>query len=334
MLQNRAPKANVSALGGGVPVNFDDGTVHSIRSISQRGLAAAWARLAKQGLPSFERFDPGPRVHDPKQLVAWKVEATGGQFVFRVLYRGSLVDEAFSDSWAGKTLTEVTPASLRPAIIGASDQCASTGCPIYTVLRTYDGAGHAIDLERLLLPFGKNGGVQMMVGSLQLTSMQGTVERPEVVKHFEARSETILSLRISAASFNEALSKRIGTGSKKPIVFTAAQSEVSALNRAGNLKDATVNRFAVRQQYDLVIAALSFMSELKIDTVEPLVRGNRLDELIVVCKASRLSWPTTTMIIRNRPGCRPATDRELQQGLAIFESLSLSVAQQTLRFWE
>jgi hypothetical protein len=315
-------------------MNFEDGAVQSIRSMSQRGLAVAWARLAKQELPLFEQFDPGPRVHDPKQLVAWKVEAAEGQFVFRALYRGRLIGEAFSDSWAGKTLTEVTPVPLRPAMISASDQCASTGCAIYTILRTHDGEGCAIDLERLLLPFGKNGRVQIVVGSLQLISMQGTVERAKVVKYFEARSETILALRISAASFNESLSERIGTTGKKPRDFAAAQSEVTALNRAGNLKDATVNRFAVRQQYDLVIAALSLLSELKTDTVEPLVRGDRLDELIVVCKASRLSWPTTTMIIRNRPGCRPATDRELQQGLGIFESLSLSVAQQMLRFWE
>jgi hypothetical protein len=197
---------------GGDTLIFRDGTVHSIRSISQRGLAAAWARLAKQGLPSFDEFDPGSRVHDPKQLVVWKVEATQSQFVFRALYRGRLVDEAFNDGWAGKTLTEVTPASLRPAIISASDQCANTGCAIYTVLRTYDGAGYSVDLERLLLPFGQNGRVQIIVASLQLISMEGTVERPKVVKTFEAQSDTMLSLRISAASFNEFRSKPVAVG--------------------------------------------------------------------------------------------------------------------------
>jgi len=188
-------------------LNFENGTVHSIRSISQRGLAASWARLARQGLPPFDQFDPGRRVHDPKQLVIWKVEANNGQNVFRALYRGSLLDQAFKDGWIGKTLAEVTPPSLLSAIISASDHCASTGCAVYTVLRTYDGAGFPIDLERLLLPFGKDGRVQLILASLQLISLEGTVERGTVVGSFEAQAECVLSIRVPAASFPKSRSK-------------------------------------------------------------------------------------------------------------------------------
>jgi hypothetical protein len=184
-------------------LKFENGTVHSIRSISQRGLAASWARLAKNGLPTFDQFDPGPKVHDPKQLAVWKVEVNDAQLVFRAMYRGSLLDEAFNEGWTGKTLAEVTPPSLRPAIVSASDHCVSTGCAIYTVLRTYDGAGLPIDLERLLLPFGKNGRVRIIVASLQLISLEGTVERGKAVENFEAQSNSVLSVRISAASFEE-----------------------------------------------------------------------------------------------------------------------------------
>jgi hypothetical protein len=180
-------------------LNFEIGTVHSIRSISQHGLAAAWARLAKDGLPRFEQFAPDQRVHDPKQLAVWKVETNHAETVFRALYRGSLLDEAFNDGWTGKTLEEVTPPSLQSAIIGASQQCAVTGCAIYSVLRTYDHDGFAIDLERLLLPFGKDGRVQVILASLQLISLQGTVKRREVVGNFEAQCETVLSVTISAA---------------------------------------------------------------------------------------------------------------------------------------
>jgi hypothetical protein len=300
--------------------------------MTQRGLAVAWARLANNGLPSFDQFDPGIEVQDPKQIVAWKVERTEGHFVFRALYRSGLVGEAFDDSWTGKTLAEVTPPSLHVPIIGASDHCASTGCVVYTVLRTRDGAGYSIDLERLLLPFGKNGRVQLILASLQLISMEGTVERSKIFQKFQSHSKTVLSLRISAGSFNENHPRPVVDGGK-PKDYTAAQNEVFALNREGNLKDATVNRFAVGREYGLVIAALSFLSGVKVETIEPLLRADRLDELIVVCKASRLSWPTTTMIIRNRPQCRPSSDRDLQQGLYMFEALSLSVAQQTVRLW-
>jgi hypothetical protein len=195
----------------GLALNFENGTVHSIRSVSQRALAASWARLCKEGLPSFDQFDPEPGAHDPKQLVAWKVVVNDGQLVFRALYRGRLVDEAFSDGWTGKTLREVTPPSLQPAIIGASEHCVSTGCAVYTVLRTYHGAGFPIELERLLLPFGKNGRVKIIVASLQLTSPERTVERDKVAKDFEAQSEAVVSIRISAASINKSGSKPVVT---------------------------------------------------------------------------------------------------------------------------
>jgi uncharacterized protein (DUF2336 family) len=118
----------------------------------------------------------------------------------------------------------------------------------------------------------------------------------------------------------------------KPVDYTQAQSEVAALNRAGKLNDSMVNRFAVKQAYVNVVAALSFMSEVKIEAIEPLIKSDRLYGLIVACKAARLDWSTTRMIIHNRPGCPPVTQQELEQGLEVFESMLLSVAQWTIRF--
>jgi hypothetical protein len=182
-------------------LNFENGTVQSIRSISQQALAAAWTRLAKHGLPSFDQFVPDPRVHDPKQLAVWKVETDNGQRNFRALYRGSLLDEAFKDGWTGKTLAEITPPSLQTAIINASEHCATTGSGVYTSLKTTDGDGFGVDLERLLLPFGKDGRVQTILASLQLISLQGIVKRRDVVANFEARCEIMLSVTIRSASF-------------------------------------------------------------------------------------------------------------------------------------
>jgi uncharacterized protein (DUF2336 family) len=117
-----------------------------------------------------------------------------------------------------------------------------------------------------------------------------------------------------------------------PIDYTEVMNEVVALNRAGKLKDPTVNRFAVRGEHDKVVAALAFMTEVKAEEIEPLMKGGRLYGLIVACKAARLDWSTTTQIIRSRPGCPPVTQRELEQGREVFDALLLSVAQWTIRF--
>jgi hypothetical protein len=183
-------------------VDFASGTIDSIRSISQRALLSYWGRLANGGLVPFEEFEPSSRIHDPKQLAVWKVDAKVGQTHFRALYRGKLLDEAFNEGWAGKTLAEITPPSLRDPIISASNHCASTGCAVYTILRTYDNAGLAIDLERLLLPFGKAGRVQQIVASLQLISLKGVVDRPQVARSVEQKSECVLSIRIPAGGLD------------------------------------------------------------------------------------------------------------------------------------
>jgi uncharacterized protein (DUF2336 family) len=119
---------------------------------------------------------------------------------------------------------------------------------------------------------------------------------------------------------------------RKAIDYTQAQSEVVALNRTGKLGDSLVNRFAVRGEYTHVVAALALKADVKVEAIEPLLEPDRVYGLIVACKAARLSWSTTTMIVRNRPNCPPSTDRELEQCVAVFESLLLSVAQWTIRW--
>jgi Uncharacterised protein conserved in bacteria (DUF2336) len=124
----------------------------------------------------------------------------------------------------------------------------------------------------------------------------------------------------------------VGIVPPTPIDYTQAIGEVVGLNRAGKLGDQAVNRFAVRGEHTNVVAALSFMSEVKIEEIESLMKSDRLYGLIVACKAARLDWSTTTQIIRNRPGCPPVTKQELEQGLEVFDALLLSVAQWTIRF--
>ncbi len=119
---------------------------------------------------------------------------------------------------------------------------------------------------------------------------------------------------------------------RKAIDYTQAQSEVVTLNRTGKLNDSIVNRFAVRGEYTHVVAALALKADVKVEAIEPLLEADRVYGLIVACKAARLTWSTTTMIVRNRPNCPPSTDRELEQCVAVFESLLLSVAQWTIRF--
>ena len=119
---------------------------------------------------------------------------------------------------------------------------------------------------------------------------------------------------------------------RKTIDYTQAHDEVVVLNRTGKLNDSMVNRFAVRGEYTHVVAALALKADVKVEAIEPLLQPDLVYGLIVACKAARLTWSTTTMIVRNRPNCPPSTDRELEQCVAVYETLLLSVAQWTVRW--
>jgi uncharacterized protein (DUF2336 family) len=114
--------------------------------------------------------------------------------------------------------------------------------------------------------------------------------------------------------------------------YAKAQAKIAEISRTGRLNDSTVNRFAVSREYENVVAALSFLAEVPIEVIAPLTKSAEPDGLIVACKAARLNWSTTSMIVLNRPGCAAVAKQELEAGKAVFDALSLSVAQRTIRF--
>jgi uncharacterized protein (DUF2336 family) len=127
--------------------------------------------------------------------------------------------------------------------------------------------------------------------------------------------------------------EQIASPALAPIDYTESEAMVLALNRAGKLGDQTINRFAAQGEYTHIVAALSLLTSVKTEAIEPLITNPRPDGLIVACKASRLDWSTTNMILRNRPHCRPLTRQEFEAGREVFDALSLSSAQRTIRFW-
>jgi hypothetical protein len=180
-------------------MTFRFASVHTIRSPSQRALAHYWDQLAAgRPFPAFTEFRPDPAIHDPKQLVVWNIEGIGRLRKFRALYQGENVADAFNTAWAGKTMEQVVPMSLRRPALDAAKECAATGCMIYMVLSTWDSFDTRIDCERLLLPFGTGGKVEQLLGSLQLTSVPNGARRRKALGHFEIHTEIIKSVSIKS----------------------------------------------------------------------------------------------------------------------------------------
>ena len=122
------------------------------------------------------------------------------------------------------------------------------------------------------------------------------------------------------------------TKAPEPIDYSEAKSSVLALSHAGKLGDSTVNRFAVHGERTNLVAALSLLAEVAIEVIEPLLEESDCYGLVVACRASRLNWQTTLAVIGSRSDARRLTQKELEQAKELFEALSLSIAQRTIRF--
>ncbi len=183
---------------------FKFATPEAIKSVTQRALASYWDHLAAgRAFPAFREFKPEASSHDPKQLVVWNIEGAGRLLKFRALYQGENVAEVFNSSWAGKTMEQVVPMSLRRITLDAAKQCAASGCLIYAIFSTVDANDQRIDCERLLLPFGRDGKVEQLLGSLQLKSTQGMVRRTKVLGDFQLQADVLFSGKI-ASGFTKA----------------------------------------------------------------------------------------------------------------------------------
>lgn len=167
-----------------------------IVSPSQRGLARHWDELAAgRRFPAIEELQPDSDMHDPKQLVIWNVEGDGRRQKFRAFYQGGNIGEAFNSAWAGKTMDQVVPPSLRQPTLEAAHESAASGCLVYTIFSTVDSDGRRVDCWRLLLPFGRDDKVEQLLASLQLSSAE---RRGDILGIFQNRNHVLLQGKIKS----------------------------------------------------------------------------------------------------------------------------------------
>jgi uncharacterized protein (DUF2336 family) len=114
-------------------------------------------------------------------------------------------------------------------------------------------------------------------------------------------------------------------------LLAEAQAAVAALGNAGKLNDSIVNRFAIRREYPNLIAALTVLSGATVDIIAPLIDDASTEGAIIACRACRLDWQTAVAVLNNRRAPPPAKEH-LDQARQVFEMMSVSAAQYTIRF--
>ena len=114
--------------------------------------------------------------------------------------------------------------------------------------------------------------------------------------------------------------------------YAAARVLVTSLDRAGQLNAAKLDALAKADRFEEIVSALSLMSGMPIDFVERAIDDADAESLLVLCKATGLSWETTRSILTLSGRKHPRSTAEMDQCLTAFQLLKQPTAKQILGF--
>jgi len=115
--------------------------------------------------------------------------------------------------------------------------------------------------------------------------------------------------------------------------YTEARRSVESMQRAGKLNEAALLLFAISNRYEHVVVALAVLSSGSFELVDHLMHGDRIDPLLVPCKAAGLEWSTVRTILKMKSADHPISEMDLEPIRTEYAKLSMSTAGRVLRFW-
>jgi uncharacterized protein (DUF2336 family) len=149
---------------------------------------------------------------------------------------------------------------------------------------------------------------------------------------FEAQApRQLLIVRELVARASTELLKQSRTGSP---VHVDALTHVVGLHRTGALNDERLMEFAELGDFDRTAIAMSLMCNLPIELVEQvLVRNVNPEQLLVLAKATNLTWRTTKAILMLSARPDRVEDSEMERAFATFTRLQVKTAMAAMQFY-
>ncbi len=137
------------------------------------------------------------------------------------------------------------------------------------------------------------------------------------------------------AEIRKVLAKMTDEDSAKatPRNYTSAVAAVRAMHKERKLGEANVAEFANAGRYEETIASLATLCAVPIEVVDRLIRGERVDPVLILARTIGFGWPTVREIINARPGLKPNI-ATIDAAYENFDRLTTATAQRVVRFWQ
>jgi uncharacterized protein (DUF2336 family) len=116
--------------------------------------------------------------------------------------------------------------------------------------------------------------------------------------------------------------------------YNEALSRMKLVQADGRLDESIVLEAAKASRFEETAAALALLCAAPIELIERLMQGNRIDALLVPCKASGLGWPAANAVIRLTPAQAATSEAGFETAKKDFANLSMVAAKRIMRFWQ
>jgi uncharacterized protein (DUF2336 family) len=119
-----------------------------------------------------------------------------------------------------------------------------------------------------------------------------------------------------------------------PPDYATAQRTIEALRQGGAFDETAVVEFANKGQYAETVSAMASLCTVPTAVVDRLMRAERPDPVVILCKAAGWSWATVVALLAARPGGLDTSTSALEAVHADFDRVSPGTAKRVARFWQ
>ena len=162
-------------------MNFESANPSVVRSIKQRDLLNTWLRALRkpQPLPVISDFHPDRISDELADMMGYDVEGEDDIARFRITQEGARLaatygnDHLYPVERTNRYLDDAIGPDRYARVAPCYRACLVRKRPTYSISMLRDSDGKDGSYERLLLPFGKAGKVEQIVGSFKAISIDG-----------------------------------------------------------------------------------------------------------------------------------------------------------------
>jgi uncharacterized protein (DUF2336 family) len=163
---------------------------------------------------------------------------------------------------------------------------------------------------------------------------------PNVLRAIVSRATDLVRSRILAiadpaakAEVERVLADISRAVSRAPRDYSAAQRRISALHAQKQLTQPAIAGFATAGRIEDTVAALAMLCSVPIDIIDQLLYVDRVEALLVPCRAADLAWPTARAVIALGVAGRSLSKGDFDHVNGSYLRLQKSTAEKVLRYW-